>query len=48
MSRNSVWLLNKVKAMAKCLFADDSKIIRMLFVKIMGNLGFEVIDAEDG
>lgn len=34
--------------MAKCLVADDSKIIRMLFVKIMGNLGFEVIEAEDG
>lgn len=34
--------------MAKCLIADDSKIIRMLFAKIMGNLGFEVIEAEDG
>ncbi len=34
--------------MAKCLVADDSKIIRMLFVKIMGNLGFEVIEADDG
>lgn len=48
MNRHSVWLLNKGKAMAKCLVADDSKIIRMLFVKIMGNLGFEVIEAEDG
>ena len=34
--------------MAKCLVADDSKIIRMLFAKIMGNLGFDVTEAEDG
>lgn len=34
--------------MAKCLIADDSQIIRMLLVKIMGNFGFEVIEAEDG
>lgn len=34
--------------MSKCLVADDSKIIRMLFNKIMGNLGFDVIEAEDG
>ena len=34
--------------MAKCLIADDSKIIRMLMSKIMGNLGFEVLEAEDG
>ena len=31
--------------MAKCLVADDSKIIRMLFAKIMGNLGFDVTEA---
>lgn len=34
--------------MLKCLIADDSKIIRMLLVKIMGNLNFEVMEAEDG
>lgn len=34
--------------MVKCLIADDSKIIRMLFAKIMGNLGFEILEAEDG
>lgn len=34
--------------MAKCLVADDSKIIRMLFAKIMENLGFDVTEAEDG
>ncbi len=34
--------------MPKCLIADDSKIIRMLLAKIMGNLDFEVIEAEDG
>ena len=33
--------------MAKCLVADDSKIIRMLFAKIMGNLGFDVTIATD-
>ena len=34
--------------MAKCLVADDSKIIRMLLSKIMNNLGFDVVEAEDG
>lgn len=34
--------------MAKCLIADDSKIIRMLLTKIMSNFGFEVLEAEDG
>ncbi len=34
--------------MAKCLIADDSKIIRLLLSKIMSNLGFSVIEAEDG
>ena len=33
--------------MATCLIADDSKIIRMVLSKIMGNLGFETIEAED-
>lgn len=34
--------------MVKCLIADDSKIIRLLLLKIMSNFGFEVLDAEDG
>ena len=34
--------------MSKCIIADDSRIIRMLLSKIMVNLGFEVIEAEDG
>ncbi len=34
--------------MATCLIADDSKIIRMLLIKIMANLGFDIIEAEDG
>lgn len=34
--------------MSKCLIADDSKIIRMLLNKIMSNIGFDVIEAEDG
>jgi len=32
----------------KCLIADDSKIIRMLLNKIMSNLDWDVIEAEDG
>lgn len=32
----------------KCLIADDSKIIRMVISKIFANLGFEVVEAEDG
>ena len=34
--------------MATCLIADDSKIIRMVLSKIMANLGFDVLEAEDG
>ncbi|MBQ8465902.1 MAG: response regulator [Alphaproteobacteria bacterium] len=34
--------------MATCLIADDSKVIRLLLSKIMSNLGFSVIEAEDG
>ena len=34
--------------MASCLIADDSKVIRLLLAKIMVNLGFSVIEAEDG
>ena len=34
--------------MATCLIADDSKVIRMLLSKIVSNLGFSVIEAEDG
>jgi two-component system chemotaxis response regulator CheY len=34
--------------MATCLIADDSKVIRLLMSKIMNNLGFSVIEAEDG
>ena len=34
--------------MASCLIADDSKVIRMLLSKIIFNLGFSVIEAEDG
>lgn len=32
----------------KCIIADDSKIIRMVLSKILRNLSFEVIEAEDG
>lgn len=34
--------------MAKCVIADDSRVIRMLLSKIMANLGFDVVEAEDG
>lgn len=34
--------------MATCLIADDSKIIRMVLSKIMTNLGFDIVEAEDG
>ena len=34
--------------MSTCLIADDSKVIRMVLSKIMSNLGFSVIEAEDG
>ena len=32
----------------KCLIADDSKIIRLLLNKIMSNLDWDVVEAEDG
>ena len=32
----------------KCLIADDSKVIRMVLSKIFSNLGFAVLEAEDG
>lgn len=31
-----------------CIIADDSKIMRMLLSKIMNNLGYNVIEAENG
>lgn len=34
--------------MAKCLIADDSRVIRLLLSKIVSKLGFSVIEAEDG
>lgn len=34
--------------MAKCLIADDSKVIRMLLSRIMGSIGFDAVEAEDG
>ncbi|MBR1604749.1 MAG: response regulator [Alphaproteobacteria bacterium] len=34
--------------MAKCLIADDSRVIRLLLSKIISKLGFSVIEAEDG
>lgn len=34
--------------MAQCVIADDSRIIRMLLSKIMNNLNFDVLEAEDG
>ena len=34
--------------MANCIIADDSKIMRMLLSKIMGNFGYNVFEAEDG
>lgn len=34
--------------MATCLIADDSKVIRLLLSKIMSNLGFSILEAEDG
>ncbi len=32
----------------KCLVVDDSKIVRKVVRKIVENLGFEVVEAEDG
>lgn len=34
--------------MAHCLIADDNKVIRWLLSKIMVNLNFYVLEAEDG
>lgn len=34
--------------MSSCLIADDSRVIRLLLSKIMSNLGFSVLEAEDG
>ncbi len=34
--------------MPSCVIADNSKIIRMLLVKIMENFGYDVVEAEDG
>lgn len=34
--------------MARCIIADDSKVIRMLLSRIMTNFGFEVTEVEDG
>jgi two-component system, chemotaxis family, chemotaxis protein CheY len=34
--------------MKKCLVVDDSKIVRKVVRKIIENLGFEVLEAEDG
>ena len=34
--------------MKKCLVVDDTKTIRKIIAKIMSNLGYDVIEAEDG
>jgi two-component system chemotaxis response regulator CheY len=34
--------------MKSCLIVDDSKVIRMVAKKILSELGFETIEAEDG
>lgn len=34
--------------MPQCLVADDSKVIRMILSKIMNNMKYDVIEAEDG
>lgn len=34
--------------MKRCLVVDDSKIVRKVVRKIIENLGFEVVEAEDG
>lgn len=34
--------------MPQCLIADDSKVIRMILSKIMNNMKYDVIEAEDG
>ena len=34
--------------MKTCLVVDDSKVVRMVARKILEELGFEVIEAEDG
>lgn len=34
--------------MRKCIVADDSKVVRGIIVKILANLGFEVLEADSG
>lgn len=34
--------------MTKCIVADDSRVVRGVIVKILSNLGFEVLEAETG
>ena len=34
--------------MKTCLVVDDSKVVRMVALKILEELGFEVAEAEDG
>lgn len=34
--------------MKKCLIVDDSRVIRMVARKILQDLGFETVEAEDG
>jgi two-component system chemotaxis response regulator CheY len=38
----------KQKAMKSCLIVDDSKVIRMVAKKILQELDFETVEAEDG
>jgi two-component system chemotaxis response regulator CheY len=41
-------LLKAKGGMKSCLIVDDSKVIRMVAKKILQELGFETIEAEDG
>lgn len=34
--------------MKKCIIADDARVVRMVSAKILENLGFEVVEVEDG
>jgi len=46
-----IWIeIEKVKrkAMKSCLIVDDSKVIRMVAKKILQELDFETVEAEDG
>jgi two-component system chemotaxis response regulator CheY len=38
----------RTKNMKTCLVVDNSKVVRMVARKILEELGFEVIEAEDG